>query len=100
MSDQNKIIEKNPKLYNMIKKNNIRILILGVSSLVVLSDIVFFFSVLTEMTLVKYVLTMFIEYRGLFILYYVTSILILRTKIFLGNISTPKYRRVVWSGLF
>lgn len=55
MSYQNKIIQKYSKIYNIIKKNNVQILALGVSSPVVPSDIVCFFSVLTEITFVKYV---------------------------------------------
>ena len=69
MSYQNKIIQKYPKLYNMIKKNNIQILALGVSSPVVPSDIVCFFSVLTEITLLKYILTIFIADTPVILLY-------------------------------
>lgn len=69
MSYQNKIIEKYPKLYNMIKKNNVQILALGVSSPVVPSDVVCFFSVLTEITLIKYILTIFIADTPVILLY-------------------------------
>ncbi len=69
MSYQNKIIQKYPKIYNMIKKNNIQILALGVSSPVVPSDIVCFFSVLTEITFAKYVLTIFIADTPIILLY-------------------------------
>src|SRR5471030_2316918 len=40
---QNRIIDKYPKIYNVIKKNTVQILALGVSSPVVPSDIVCFF---------------------------------------------------------
>lgn len=69
MSYQNKIIQKYPKIYNMIKKNNVQILALGVSSPVVPSDIVCFFSVLTEITFAKYVLTIFIADTPIILLY-------------------------------
>ncbi len=69
MSYQNKMIEKHPKIYNMIKKNNIQILALGVSSPVVPSDIVCFFSVLAEITLIKYVLTILLADTPVILLY-------------------------------
>ena len=69
MSYQNKIIKKYPKTYNMIKKNNVQILALGVSSPVIPSDIVCFFSVLTEITLLKYILTIFIADTPVILLY-------------------------------
>lgn len=69
MSYQNKIIQKYPKLYNRIKKNNVQILALGVSSPVVPSDIVCFFSVLTEITLIKYILTIFLADTPVILLY-------------------------------
>lgn len=43
MSYQNKIVNKYPKIYNMIKKNNVQLLALGVSSPVVPTDIICFF---------------------------------------------------------
>lgn len=69
MSYQNKIIEKHPKIYNMIKNNNVQILALGVSSPVVPSDIVCFFSVLAKITLFKYILTILIADTPVILLY-------------------------------
>lgn len=69
MNYQSKIIQKYPKIYNMIKKNNVQILALGVSSPVVPSDIVCFFSVLTEITFVKYVITIFVADTPVILLY-------------------------------
>lgn len=69
MSYQSKLIQKYPKIYKMIKKNNVQILALGVSSPVVPSDIVCFFSVLTEITFAKYVLTIFIADTPVILLY-------------------------------
>lgn len=53
----------------MIKENSVKILALGVSSPVVPNDIVCFFSVLTEITLIKYVLTIFIADTPIILLY-------------------------------
>lgn len=47
MSYQDRIKQKYHKIYNMVKKNNVQILALGVSLLVVPSDIVCFLSVLS-----------------------------------------------------
>jgi|GEM_PF-1484648 len=69
MRYQNKLIKKYPKIYNMIKKNNVQILALGVSSPVVPSDIVCFFSVLAEITLIKYVLTILLADTPVILLY-------------------------------
>lgn len=69
MNYQNKLIEKHPKIYNLIKKNNVQILALGVSSPVVPSDIVCFFSVLAEITLIKYVLTILLADTPVILLY-------------------------------
>ncbi|EHI97657.1 SNARE associated protein [Clostridium sp. DL-VIII] len=69
MSYQKKIIQKYPKIYNMVKKNSVQILALGVSSPVVPSDIVCFFSVLTEITLIKYILTILIADTPVILLY-------------------------------
>ncbi len=69
MNYQNKIIEKHPKIYNMIKKNNVQILALGVSSPVVPSDIVCFFSVLAEITLLKYIITILLADTPVILLY-------------------------------
>jgi uncharacterized membrane protein YdjX (TVP38/TMEM64 family) len=68
-SYQNKIIQKYPKIYDMVKKNNVQILALGVSSPVVPSDIVCFFSVLTEISLLKYILTILIADTPVILLY-------------------------------
>lgn len=69
MSYQKRIIQKYPKIYNMIKENSVKILALGVSSPVVPTDIVCFFSVLTEITLIKYILTIFIADTPIILLY-------------------------------
>lgn len=69
MNYQNKIIQKYPKIYNMVKKNSVQILALGVSSPVVPSDIVCFFSVLTDITLIKYILTILIADTPVILLY-------------------------------
>lgn len=69
MSYQNKIIDKYPKLYNVIEKNNIKILALGVSSPVVPSDVVCFFSVLTGISFNKYILTIFLADTPIILLY-------------------------------
>ncbi|WP_297422307.1 VTT domain-containing protein [Clostridium sp.] len=69
MNYQNKIINKYPKIYNMIKKNNVQILALGVSSPVVPSDIICLFSVLAEITFIKYVVTIFLADTPVILLY-------------------------------
>ncbi|EKQ57017.1 MULTISPECIES: VTT domain-containing protein [unclassified Clostridium] len=69
MNYQNKIINKYPKIYNTIKKNNVQILALGVSSPVVPSDIICLFSVLAEITFIKYVLTIFLADTPIILLY-------------------------------
>ncbi|MCR3760927.1 VTT domain-containing protein [Clostridium felsineum] len=69
MGYQEKIINKYPKIYSMIQKNNIKILALGVSSPVVPSDVVCFFSVLTGMAFGKYILTIFIADTPIILLY-------------------------------
>lgn len=69
MGYQEKIINKYPKIYSMIQKNNIKILALGVSSPVVPSDVVCFFSVLTGMPFGKYILTIFIADAPIILLY-------------------------------
>lgn len=68
-SYQSKIIQKYPKIYSMIKKKNVQILALGVSSPVVPSDIVCFLSVLTEITFIKYIVTIFIADTPIILLY-------------------------------
>ena len=69
MAYQNKIIDKYPKIYNVIEKNNVQILALGVSSPVVPSDVVCFFSVLTGIIFNKYVLTVFLADTPVILLY-------------------------------
>lgn len=69
MGYQEKIINKYPKIYSLIQNNNVKILALGVSSPVVPSDIVCFFSTLTGMSFSKYVLTIFIADTPVILLY-------------------------------
>lgn len=69
MGYQEKIINKYPKIYSLIQNNNVKILALGVSSPVVPSDIVCFFSTLTGMPFSKYVLTIFIADTPVILLY-------------------------------
>jgi uncharacterized membrane protein YdjX (TVP38/TMEM64 family) len=69
MNYQNKIINKYPKLYNVIQKNNVQILALGVSSPVVPSDVVCFFSTLAGISFYKYVITIFLADTPVIILY-------------------------------
>lgn len=69
MGYQEKIINKYPKVYNLIQRNNVKILALGVSSPVVPSDIVCFFSVLTGISFNKYALTIFIADTPIILLY-------------------------------
>lgn len=69
MRYQEKIINKYPKLYGLIQNNNAKVLALGVSSPVVPSDIVCFFSALTGIPFSKYVLTIFIADTPIILLY-------------------------------
>ncbi|HEY5562372.1 MAG TPA: VTT domain-containing protein [Clostridiaceae bacterium] len=69
MNYQNKIINKYPRIYNLIKKNNVQILALGISSPVVPSDIICFFSVLTGISFKKYILTIFLADTPIILLY-------------------------------
>ncbi|AKN31685.1 hypothetical protein Ccar_12775 [Clostridium carboxidivorans P7] len=69
MGYQEKIINKYPKIYSLIQNNNVKILALGVSSPIVPSDVVCFFSVLTGMSFIKYVLTIFIADTPVILLY-------------------------------
>jgi uncharacterized membrane protein YdjX (TVP38/TMEM64 family) len=69
MGYQEKIINKYPKIYSIIENNNVKILALGVSSPVVPSDIVCFFSILTGMPFERYVLTIFIADTPIILLY-------------------------------
>ena len=66
---QNKMIDKYPKIYNIIEKNTVQILALGVSSPVVPSDVVCFFSALTGISFKKYVLTIFLADTPIILLY-------------------------------
>lgn len=66
---QNKMINKYPKIYNIIEKNTVQILALGVSSPVVPSDVVCFFSALTGISFKKYVLTIFLADTPIILLY-------------------------------
>ena len=69
MSYQNKIIDKYPKIYKVIEKNNVQILALGISSPVVPSDVICFFSVLAGISFNKYVLTVFLADTPVILLY-------------------------------
>lgn len=69
MNYQSRIINKYPKIYNIIKKNNVQILALGVSSPVVPSDVICFFSVLAGISFIKYVLTIFLADTPIILLY-------------------------------
>lgn len=69
MGYQEKVINKYPKIYSLIQNNNIKILALGVSSPVVPSDIVCFFSTLTGMSFGKYALTIFLADTPVILLY-------------------------------
>jgi len=69
MNYQNRIIDKYPKIYNIIEKNNVKILALGVSSPVVPSDVICFFSALTGISFKKYVLTIFLADTPIILLY-------------------------------
>lgn len=69
MNYQHKIVNKYPKVYNMIKKNNVQLLALGVSSPVVPTDIICFFSVLAGISFIKYTLTIFFADTPIILLY-------------------------------
>jgi uncharacterized membrane protein YdjX (TVP38/TMEM64 family) len=69
MRYQEKIINKYPKIYKLIQDNSAKVLALGVPSPVVPSDIVCFFSILTEISFSKYVLTIFIADTPIILLY-------------------------------
>ena len=66
---QNGMIAKYPKIYNVIEKNTVQILALGVSSPVVPSDVVCFFSALTGISFKKYALTIFLADTPIILLY-------------------------------
>ncbi|AGX42633.1 TVP38/TMEM64 family protein [Clostridium saccharobutylicum] len=69
MGYQENIINKYPKIYSLIQNNSVKILALGVSSPVVPSDVVCFFSALTGMSFSKYALTIFIADTPVILLY-------------------------------
>lgn len=69
MNYQKKIIDKYPSIYNLVKKNNVKILALGVSTPVVPTDVVCFFSVLTGIKFQKYILTIFLSDTPIILLY-------------------------------
>ncbi|MDR3594302.1 VTT domain-containing protein [Clostridium sp.] len=69
MRYQEKVINKYPKIYRLIQDNNVKVLALGVSSPVVPSDIVCFFSTLTGIPFSKYVFTIFIADTPIILLY-------------------------------
>jgi len=69
MNYQNRMIDKYPKIYNIIEKNTVQILALGVSSPVVPSDVVCFFSALTGISFKKYILTIFLADTPVILLY-------------------------------
>ncbi|OOM13930.1 TVP38/TMEM64 family protein [Clostridium saccharobutylicum] len=69
MGYQENIINKYPKIYSLIQNNSVKILALGVSSPVVPSDVVCFFSALAGMSFGKYALTIFIADTPVILLY-------------------------------
>jgi uncharacterized membrane protein YdjX (TVP38/TMEM64 family) len=100
MRYQEKIINKYPKIYRLIKDNNVKVLALGVSSPVVPSDIVCFFSTLTGIPFSKYVFTIFIADTPIILLYTFLGISIkyslyvfIVTFIIIVSVSYMKYRK-------
>lgn len=69
MNYQRKIIDKYPSIYNLVEKNNVKILALGVFTPIVPTDIVCFFSVLTGISFKKYILTIFLADTPIILLY-------------------------------
>lgn len=99
MRYQEKIINKYPKIYRLIQDNNVKVLALGVSSPVVPSDIVCFFSTLTGIPFSKYVFTIFIADTPIILLYTFLGISIkyslyvfIVTFIIIISVSYMKYR--------
>lgn len=99
MRYQEKIINKYTKIYRLIQDNNVKVLALGVSSPVVPSDIVCFFSTLTGITFSKYVFTIFIADTPIILLYTFLGISIkyslyvfIVTFIIIISVSYMKYR--------
>lgn len=102
---QEKIINKYSKIYKLIQDNNVKILALGVSSPVVPSDIVCFFSALSGMSFSKYVLTIFIADTPVILLYTFLGISIkyslyvfIVTLIIIISVSYMNYRK--WNSQF
>lgn len=100
MRYQETIINKYPKIYRLIQDNNAKVLALGVSSPVVPSDIVCFFSTLTGIPFSKYVLTIFIADTPIILLYTFLGISIkyslyvfIVTFIIIISVSYVKYRK-------
>jgi uncharacterized membrane protein YdjX (TVP38/TMEM64 family) len=99
MSYQEKIINKYPKIYRLFQDNNVKVLALGVSSPVVPSDIICFFSALTGISFSKYVFTIFISGTPIILLYTFLGISIkyslcvfIVTLIIIISVSYIKYR--------
>ncbi len=99
MRFQEKIINKYPKIYRLIKDNNVKVLALGVSSPVVPSDIVCFFATLTGISFSKYAFTIFIADTPIILLYTFLGISIkysvyvfIVTFIIIISVSYMKYR--------
>jgi uncharacterized membrane protein YdjX (TVP38/TMEM64 family) len=100
MSYQEKIINKYPKIYRLFQDNNVKVLALGVSSPVVPSDIICFFSALTGIPFSKYVFTIFIADTPIILLYTFLGISIkyslyvfIVTLIIIISVSYVKYRK-------
>jgi len=100
MRYQENIINKYPKIYRLIQDNNVKVLALGVSSPVVPSDIVCFFSALTGIPFSKYIFTIFIADTPIIFLYTFlgTSIkyslyIFIVTFIIIISVSYMKYRK-------
>lgn len=100
MGYQENIINKYPKIYSLIQNNSVKILALGVSSPVVPSDVVCFFSALTGMSFSKYALTIFIADTPVILLYTFLGIsmkyslyVFIATLIILISISYINYKR-------
>ncbi|KGK86445.1 VTT domain-containing protein [Clostridium sp. HMP27] len=100
MRYQEKIINKYPKIYRLIQDNNVKVLALGISSPIVPSDVVCFFSILTEIPFSKYVITIFTADTPIILLYTFLGISIkyslyvfITTFIIIILVSYVKYRK-------
>lgn len=100
MRYQEKIINKYPKIYRLIQDNNVKVLALGVSSPVVPSDVVCFFSILTGIPFSKYVIAIFTADTPIILLYTFLGISIkyslyvfIATFIIIILVSYVKYRK-------